>query len=225
MKEALIIFIIIYLIPLLCYVNLKNKINNYKDNKNKKNLSGFEVSRNILDKNKLDNMYIVEKRGNLTDIYDSNQKVVRLSTTTFHDETLYSMLTASYISSHAILNKKNSSTYFKLLLNPLFNYITYAIYILLIAGLCLENTSIIYISIALLIITIIYHVIIGILDQNIIKNSIDNLNKLKYLNKENIDDISSINNLLKTYNMSNIILCLIHLFYNIKDLIDNAKKG
>ena len=52
----------------------------YKKVQNVKGKSGAEVAREILDKNGLQDIYVVETKGNLTDHYDPQRKVVRLST-------------------------------------------------------------------------------------------------------------------------------------------------
>ncbi len=223
MTVALVSILLVYLIPLFAYINLKNTIENNKDN-NKKELSGFEVARNILDFNKLDKMYIVEKRGYLTDIYDKNHVAVKLSTTSFHDTTLYAMLMASFISSEAILVNKDNQISLKLILNPLFDFITYIIYILILIGICTKTTSTLYFALTLLLITIIYHLIIYIVNNKLITNSTDNLYRLEYYQPEDKDQIDKINNAIRFYNLAHIVLCLIYLFGKIKELINESKR-
>ena len=224
MKTTISIILILYLIPLLSYIYIKTIINNYRDKDNKKDLSGFETAKNILDKNKLDNIYIIEKRGMLVDKYYNKQKVIKLSTTSFHENTIYSLLSSSYIASHIILENNNNYVKNKLMLNPLMNFLTYIMYITLIIGICSTNNATLNLSLLLLLITIIYNIIIFFLDKIIIDNSLDNLNKLKYLSKENIEDIKTINNTLKLYNMSEIVSCLLSIFSNIKEIINDSKR-
>ena len=223
MTTAIVIIILLYLIPLFAYIYLKNTIDNNKEN-NKKEVSGFEVARKILDHNKLDEMYIVEKRGYLTDVYDRNNIAVKLSTTTFHDTTLYAMLMASFISSEAILSSKDNQISLKLTLNPLFDFITYIVYILIIVGLCAKNTTSLYLAICLLLTTIIYHLIIFIVNNRLITNSTDNLYRLKYYQAEDKHQIDLINNAIRFYNLAHIILCLFHLFDKIKEVINDSKR-
>ena len=223
MTIAIASFLVIYLIPLFAYINLKNTIENNKNN-NKKELSGFEVARNILDFNNLDKMYIVEKRGYLTDIYDKNHVAVKLSTTSFHDTTLYAMLMASFISSEAILVNKDNQISLKIILNPLFDFITYLIYSLIIIGICTKTTSTIYLAVSLLVITIIYHLIIYLINNKLITNSTDNLYRLEYYQPEDKDEIDKINNSIRFYNLAHIVLCLFHLFAKIKEIINDSKR-
>lgn len=223
MIVAIALLIVFYLIPLFAYINLKNTIENNKEN-NKKELSGFEVARNILDFNKLDKMYIVEKRGFLTDVYDKTHVAVKLSTNTFHDTTLYAMLMASFISSEAILVNKDNQISLKLILNPLFDFITYIVYVLIIIGICTKTTSTLYLSLSLLITTIIYHLIIYLINNRLIINSTENLYRLEYYQEEDKDKVDKINNAIRFYNLAHIVLCLFHLFDKIKEVINEAKR-
>jgi len=104
--QFLIYIIFIYLIPLIAFIKLLNTYNTSNENKNSSKLSGFEIARKIMDKNELNNMYIVEKKGSFTDIYDKNLKVVKLSTPVFNEENIYSLSMSSYIASYAILSNK-----------------------------------------------------------------------------------------------------------------------
>ena len=61
------IYLLILIIPAIASLNISSTYKKYKivDNKNK--LSGFEVARKVLDANGLNDMYIVEVKGELTD--------------------------------------------------------------------------------------------------------------------------------------------------------------
>ena len=75
----LLIILGIIAIPAIAQIGISVNYNKYKNIENSKKLSGFDVARKILDKNGLQNVHVVEVRGNLTDHYDPSRKVVRLS--------------------------------------------------------------------------------------------------------------------------------------------------
>ena len=224
MTVPIILLIVFYLLPLLAYINLKNTIEKYKNKNNKNNLSGFEIARSVLDFNKLDKMYIVEKRGILTDNYDKNHNAVKLSSITFHDTTIYALLMASFISTEAILSKSDKQISLKVILNPLFDFITYIVYITIILGLCMNSIAMLNLSVSLLIITIFYHLVIYLVNNKIVNKSKDTLYRLNYYQEENKEEIDKINNAIRFYNLSHIVLCLFNLFTNIKEMINDMKK-
>lgn len=103
-----ILILLIIIIPLLAQLKIQSSYNRYKRVENNKKKSGFEVAREILDKNGLEDIYIVEIKGELTDHYDPTKKVVRLSTDIFHGETIAAAAVAAHECGHAIQDKKSS---------------------------------------------------------------------------------------------------------------------
>lgn len=75
---------------------------NYRKVKHKKGLTGQEVARILLDKHGLNDIYVTEVKGNLTDHYDPNRRVVRLSTEVFHGDSIASVSVAAHECGHAI---------------------------------------------------------------------------------------------------------------------------
>ena len=223
--QFLIYIIFIYLIPLIAFIKLLNTYNTSNENKNSSKLSGFEIARKIMDKNELNNMYIVEKKGSFTDIYDKNLKVVKLSTPVFNEENIYSLSMSSYIASYAILsNKEDKMINLKLQLDQLFRIITYFTYIILLVGICLQSESILKISFLILLINIIYRGISFIIDKKVIYLAYDNLKELELFNNEEEKSITMILKTIRLYNLSIIILCLQDGINTIKEMIDNSKR-
>lgn len=79
----------------------------YSTTENKKRLTGFDVAREILDRNGLKNITIVETKGKMTDHYDPRRKVVRLSSEVYHGTTISSVAIAAHECGHAIQHNKN----------------------------------------------------------------------------------------------------------------------
>ena len=95
------------IITLVAQIFVSSSYNKYKKVKNKNGLTGFEVARKILDENGLQNIHIVEIKGNLTDHYDPSRKVVRLSTEIFNGTSIASTSVAAHECGHAIQDKDN----------------------------------------------------------------------------------------------------------------------
>ena len=133
--ESAIIYLLILIIPLIAQINITSTYGKFKNKENSKKMSGFEVARAILDKNGLNNMYIVEVKGNLTDHYDPTKKVVRLSTDIFHGVSMAAIAVAAHECGHAIQDKENYSWMnIRKTLCPVVNFITYRLTVYPICG-------------------------------------------------------------------------------------------
>lgn len=140
-----IIFIFILIIPAIAQMSVSISYGKYKQIKNTKNLTGFDVARKILDQNGLEEMYIVETKGNLTDHYDPNKKVVRLSTHVFHESSIAAMAIAAHECGHA-LQDKEGYLYLKVrsIIFPIVNFATSFSYFLIFLGILSESFNLIW---------------------------------------------------------------------------------
>lgn len=145
-----ILILLIIIIPLLAQLKIQSSYNHYKRVENSKKKSGFEVAREILDKNGLEDIYIVEIKGELTDHYDPTKKVVRLSTDIFHGETIAAASVAAHECGHAIQDKE-SYTFLKIrsAIYPVVNVATSISYYIILLGFLMQAFQLIYLGIAL----------------------------------------------------------------------------
>lgn len=145
-----ILILLIIIIPLLAQLKIQSSYNRYKRVENSKKKSGFEVAREILDKNGLEDIYIVEIKGELTDHYDPTKKVVRLSTDIFHGETIAAAAVAAHECGHAIQDKE-SYTFLKIrsAIYPVVNVATSISYYIILIGFLMQAFQLIYLGIAL----------------------------------------------------------------------------
>lgn len=142
------IFLLILIIPLIAQMAVTVNYGKYKQIENEKNLTGYDVARKILDQNDLKDMYIVETKGNLTDHYDPNKKVIRLSTDVYHGNTIAAMAVAAHECGHAIQDKVGY-TYMRLraFLFPIVHVATGVSYAIITLGLLLESLNLIWLGI------------------------------------------------------------------------------
>lgn len=145
-----ILILLIIIIPLLAQLKIQSSYNRYKRVENNKKKSGFEVAREILDKNGLEDIYIVEIKGELTDHYDPTKKVVRLSTDIFHCETIAAAAVAAHECGHAIQDKE-SYTFLKIrsAIYPVVNVATSISYYIILLGFLMQAFQLVYLGIAL----------------------------------------------------------------------------
>ena len=85
---------------------IKARYNQYSKIGNVKKISGVEVAQELLKANGLDNVYVVETKGYLSDHFDPSANVVRLSSEVFHGESISSASIAAHEVGHAIQHKE-----------------------------------------------------------------------------------------------------------------------
>ena len=138
----LIIFISI-LITTLSQIFISLAYSKYKKILNNKDLSGYDVARKILDSNNLDNIMILETRGNLTDHYDPQRKVIKLSTDIYHGSSIAGAAVAAHECGHAIQDKmKYTPMRIRSTLVPFVNICTRIGYLAIVIGIIFSYTLI-----------------------------------------------------------------------------------
>lgn len=113
----------------------------YKKVKLCKEISGLDVARTILDNNGMNNVYVTETQGRLSDHYDPTRKVVRLSSDIYKGNTIAAASVAAHEVGHAlqdrdgylfmrirsalvpVVNFASSAGYFAILIGILFGYL------------------------------------------------------------------------------------------------------
>lgn len=139
---------------------IKSAYSKYKIIKNEKGLSGAEIARQILDNNGLEEIYVLETKGELTDHYDPRRKVIRLSTNVFHGETVASMAIAAHEVGHAIQDKEGYSLFrIRSSLVPFVNLVSYLGYFGIIISIFAGITGYLMASILVLCATLIFQLV------------------------------------------------------------------
>lgn len=156
----LFLIILIIFIPLIAQLGITTSYNKYKKIGNSKNMTGYDVARNILDRNGLKDVYIVETRGDLTDHYDPTQKVVRLSSDIYHGESIAAMAVAAHECGHAIQDKEAYMFMrFRSLIFPVVNIATSISYYIILIGFILQLMDMIYLGIALTFLGLLFQIV------------------------------------------------------------------
>lgn len=186
MDSLLIIIGLVITLSAQAYVT--SSYNKYRDIKTKKELSGFEVASRILKENGLDNVYVTEVKGVLSDHYDSDRKVVRLSTDVFHGTSISSVSVAAHEVGHAIQDKENYSFMrFRYSLFPLVNFSTYAGYIAILVGFIFGLIDLIWLGIAFEIMILLFQLVTLPVEFNASDRAKKELLKYNILNSDEIE--------------------------------------
>lgn len=191
--ENAILYILILIIPLIAQINITSTYAKFKNKENSKKMSGFEVARAILDKNGLNNMYIVEVKGNLTDHYDPTKKVVRLSTDIFHGVSMAAIAVAAHECGHAIQDKENYSWMnIRKTLCPVVNFITYAAYVMFFLSILLQFIDLLMISIVVVLFGLLFQIVTLPVEFDASKRAINELEELLLVDDKDKDGVKSV---------------------------------
>ena len=149
-----------FIIVLWAQINVTGNYKKYLKYGVKTKLTGQEVARKILDANGLKNVHVVETKGELTDHYDPSRKVVRLSSTIFHEESISSVGVAAHECGHAIQDKEGYSFMrIRSALVPFVNLVSYLGYFGLIVSIIGGLTGYLKLSILILAVTILFQLV------------------------------------------------------------------
>ncbi len=187
----LILYLAVLIIPIVAQINISSTYSKCRNVANSKGLCGQEVARKILDANGLDNVHIVEVRGNLSDHYDPSQKVVRLSTEVFHGESVAALAVAAHECGHAIQDKENY-TWLRIrhFFVPIVNIITYSAYIMFFVSIFLQIVDLLLVAVASVLIGLLFQLITLPVEFNASDRALKQLNKLSLVTKEDSEGAS-----------------------------------
>ena len=155
----------------------------YKKVQNVKGKSGAEVAREILDKNGLQDIYVV------TDHYDPRRKVVRLSTDVYHKESISSVAVAAHECGHAIQDKDNY-TFMRVraALVPFVNFSSYAGYIAIVIGVIAGLTNLIWLGIMFEVVILLFQLVTLPVEIDASKRALKELESMGTLNSEELQN-------------------------------------
>jgi Zn-dependent membrane protease YugP len=189
---TMLLMIIGFIITISAQVFVKSSYNQYRKIGNRKNLTGFEIARKILDKHGLENIHVVETKGMLTDHYDPRRKVVRLSTEVFHGDSIASISIAAHEASHAIQHK-DGYFYMKLrgMIAPIVGFGSKLGYVAIFLGIISGIANFVTLGIILLFSIIVFELVTLPVEYDASKRAKIDLNKEKILESEELSKASN----------------------------------
>ena len=217
----LILIILIISLPLISQLYISVTYKKTSNIEFRSDTTGYDVARNILDKNGLNNILVVETNGTLTDHYDPTRKVIKLSKDIYHGNSVASASVAAHEVGHAIQDKEGY-TFLKIrhAIFPVVSFLDRISYIVIFLGFLLEYMNLVYFGIFAVGAGVLFQIITLPVEINASKRAIKELNELK-LTTDRTEDLSK--NMLTaaalTYVASTLaeILQLIRLIGIVKD--------
>lgn len=218
--ELLLIILIISL-PLISQLYITVTYKKTSNIEFRSDTTGYDVARNILDKNGLNNILVVETNGTLTDHYDPTRKVIKLSKDIYHGNSVASASVAAHEVGHAIQDK-DGYTFLKIrhAIFPVVSFLDRISYIVIFLGFLLEYMNLVYFGIFAVGAGVLFQIITLPVEINASKRAIKELKSLN-LTTDRTENLSK--NMLTaaalTYVASTLaeILQLIRLIGIIKD--------
>ncbi len=207
----LILYCVLFIISLVINIYISLFERKYKTKNNKKKLTGCELSHEILDLDTKANSYILLTKGD--SLYNSLRDTIKLDEDCFDESSIYS-LTVSALKTYEAIDKKNKEQY-KLrdkLLKIVF-YMVILSYILLAACVVLNDYSFGYVSLALLIVVLLFDIRWYLLYKSNIEKIVKLLKSNGFIDK---DEVDSVNSLMRV----EVLKSFTRLINVIKDLFD-----
>lgn len=122
--------------------------------------TGFDVAREILDRNGLSNVIILETQGELTDHYDPQKKCVKLSHDIYNGKTIAATSVASHECGHAIQDKNGYKFLrFRNSIVPIVNLSSKLGYVAIMAGIALSIMNLIWVGIAFEVVILLFQLV------------------------------------------------------------------
>lgn len=184
---TVILSIIGFIIILWAQTTINGSYKKYKTKKTTKGLSGQEVARAILDSNGLNDIYIVETKGELSDHYDPSRKVIRLSKEIFHGDTIAAAAVAAHECGHAIQDKQGY-VFMKIrsMLVPVVNLVTYIGYIVAFISIFAGATGYLKVSIIIILAALLFQLVTLPVEFDASKRANEELLKLNLVSSDEV---------------------------------------
>lgn len=178
------LIILAFSITFISQIIVSSSYSKYKKKLNNKDQNGYDVARKILDKNGLEDIMILETKGNLTDHYDPTKKVIKLSTDIYHGSSIASVSVAAHECGHAIQDKDNYKPMrIRSKLVPTVNICTRIGYLAILVGIIFSYT-LIELGIILLLSMLVFQLITLPVEFNASKRALIQLEDLNLIDKE-----------------------------------------
>lgn len=186
----LVLYLLILIIPIIAQVRINSAYGKYKKVKNVSGVTGFEVARKILDSNGLEDIYVVETSGNLTDHYDPSRKVIKLSKDIFHGSSIAASSVAAHECGHAIQDKEGY-VFMKIrsFLVPIVNLVSSLSWIVIFIGLIAETFNLFMFGIGLISVSLVFQLVTLPVEFDASKRANEELVKLQLVNQNESDGV------------------------------------
>jgi len=172
-------------ITLIAQIFISVRYSKYSKINNGKGITGVEVAQSILKANGMENVYVVETKGYLSDHFDPGQNVVRLSHDVFHGTSLSAAAIAAHEVGHAIQHKEgNFFIKIRKFIFPVVSISSKFGYLAIFIGLLFGSLDLFYIGIVMLFAILFFELVTLPVEFDASKRALVNLEKYNLLMKD-----------------------------------------
>jgi hypothetical protein len=188
----ILLYILAFVIVIVAQFLVTGTYNKYSSVPNKKGMTGYDVARQILDKNGLEDILIVETRGKLTDHYDPGRKVVRLSSEVYRKSSIASIAVAAHECGHVIQHKERyKPIVIRNTIVPMVNLVSKLGYIILVIGFIASVFNLVIYGLIALSITLVFQLITLPVEFNASKRAVNALENYGLIESNEKNSVTS----------------------------------
>ncbi|MBS7020800.1 MAG: zinc metallopeptidase [Firmicutes bacterium] len=217
----ILLYILGFVIVIYAQVKINQTYQQTSKERNETGISGVEVARKILDENGLEDIYVVQVSGTLTDHYDPSRSVIRLSKKVFEDDSIASLAVAAHECGHAIQKKEHYLFYqIRTFLVPVVNLVSFLGYFVLIISAFAGMMSYFLLGMMMLFATLTFQLVTLPVELDASKRAMKEIERLHLASKE---ELNSVKRMLQAAAMTYVaslvstILNLIRLYFMAQD--------
>ena len=204
------LFILAIIVTTYAHGKIKTTYGTYKNIRTSR--TGLDVARQILDNNGLKDVKIVQVKGELTDHYDPNRKVVRLSSHIYNSNTIAAVSVAAHEVGHAIQDK-DGYTFMRIraMLVPVVNIVSYLGYFSIIVAIFGGIDSYILIGIYILLATMLFQFVTLPVEFDASKRAISELVKYNLIERKEEERVKKMLNAAALTYVAGLIATMLNL--------------
>ena len=215
--------LVVLLIIIFVFLHVFSTYKKYKKKDISSNLSGFEVSRKIIDDYGLSNVYITESRDIFFSQYIYPRKVIRLSNEIFSDTSISSIAIAARSACYAIKDKKKDKFLrIKLSLDNFVKILLILGYAISIIGALFGHNNTIYLGIGLIAVVLIHYLILLNNENKISQMALEELLDKKIIAKKETKIVEKV---LKTFSLVDVASIFFPFALLMRKIIDFGKSS
>ncbi|WP_099158345.1 zinc metallopeptidase [Virgibacillus ndiopensis] len=156
-----IIYIVLLMaIPIWAQSKVKSTYKKYSKKATSSYMTGAEVARKILNDNGIYDVQVEETRGTLSDHYDPRKKVVRLSSSNYHGQSMASSAIAAHEVGHAIQDAESYAFLrFRHAIFPLASFGEKISFLLILAGIIFSAMNLLLIGIVFMSFAVLFQLV------------------------------------------------------------------
>ena len=193
MDISYVLIIISFAITVAAQIFINCRYNKYLKVENGKMLSGLEVAQKILKANGLDDVYVVETKGILSDHFDPGANVVSLSSAVYSGDSVSSAAIAAHEVGHAIQHKEgNFFMKLRKFIFPIVNISSKFGYIAIFIGLIFGLLDLFYIGVGMLVVILFFQLVTLPVEFDASRKGLANLKKYNLIDSDGMRGASKV---------------------------------